>query len=188
MRLKKYLLIILILAIGFGSGQELLLNGDFEQELSIGWTYSDTGYGTHRALRGTEYHPDPDNEAWVQQYGNAGWTKLSQMVEVPGVRLQLSFWAKLKGYGGTTTCWPAACVQVCYYDSDTNLLGETRYYHTTYANWEPSPTLSLYRIYDTTWLYHQLDIADELTRNLPGVNPSAIALVEIALWSYAHSG
>uniref|UniRef100_A0A7V3PT94 DNRLRE domain-containing protein n=1 Tax=candidate division WOR-3 bacterium TaxID=2052148 RepID=A0A7V3PT94_UNCW3 len=187
MRLK-YLLSLVLITVLLGFSQELLLNGNFEQELSIGWTQTDSGSGTHQVQRGTEYQPDPDFEAWVYQYDNPGWTRLSQLVPVPGVALQLSFWAKLIGYGGTTTCWPAACVQVCYYDRDTNLLGETRYYHTTYADWQPSPTLSLYRVNDTTWLYHQLDIAAELTQNLPGVNPSEIAFIEVALWSYTYSG
>jgi hypothetical protein len=187
MRLKS-LLLIPFLALGLAFSQELLINGDFEQELAVGWTRTDSGYGTHQVLRGTEYQPDPDFEAWVYQYDNPGWTRLSQLVPVPGVALQLSFWAKFSESGGSSTCWPAACFQVCYYDNDTNLLGETRYYLSTYATWIPSPVLSLYRISSRDWNRYELNIADELTNNLPGVDPTAVAFVEVALWSYTYSG
>lgn len=187
MRLKVLPLIFLIpLSLGFS--QELLLNGNFEQEPSVGWVQTDSGYGTHQVVWDTIYQPDPDYEVFVYQYDNPGWTRLSQRVEVPGIALQLSFWAKFANSGGTSTCWPAACFQIRYYDADTNLLGETRYYYSQYANWVPSPTLSLYQITNPDWTRYELNIADELTANLPGVNPSDIVFVEVALWSYTHSG
>ncbi|MEO0079226.1 MAG: hypothetical protein ABIK44_00915 [candidate division WOR-3 bacterium] len=186
MRLK--FLLIPTLALSLSLGQELLVNGDFEQELSVGWTYTDSGSGTHLAQRGTEYQPDPDYEAYVYQYDNPGWTRLSQRVDVPGVALQLSFWARFNEGGGSSTCWPAACFQVCYYNDDNVLLGETRYYYSTYADWVPSPTLSLYRITNPDWSRYELNIPDELTQNLPGVNPGEVAKVEVALFSYTISG
>ncbi len=185
---RKLFVLILTVAFSIGLGQELLTNGNFEQELTVGWTYADSGYGTHRVLRGTEYQPDPDYEADVYQYDNPGWTRLSQMVDVPGIALTLSFWAKFFQSGGTSTCWPAACVQVRYYDANTSLLGETRYFYSTYATWVPSPTLSLYRITNPDWNYYELNIADEITQNLPGVNPADVAKIEVALWSYTYSG
>lgn len=186
----RFTVIMLFVPFVLGSGlsQELLLNGGFEQELSIGWIYADSGLGTHQVLRGTEYQPDPDYEVWVYQYDNPGWTRLSQRVEVPGVALELSFWAKFNESGGSSTCWPAACFQVCYYNANDSLLGETRYYYSTYANWTPTPTLSLYQITNPDWNRYQLKIADELTANLPGVNANDVAKVEVALWSYTHSG
>ncbi len=185
---RKLLILFLPIVLGISAGQELLTNGDFEQELSVGWSYADSGYGTHQALRGTGYDPDPDYEAWVYQYDNPGWTRLSQTVNVPGVALTLSFWAKFSQSGGTSTCWPAACFQVCYHDANDNLLGETRYFYSTYATWVPSPTLSLYRITNPDWNYYELNIADEITQNLPGVNPGDVAKVKVALWSYTYSG
>ncbi|MGQ9708464.1 MAG: hypothetical protein ACUVUR_06270 [bacterium] len=186
MRLR--LCLVLLLLAGYGLNQELLINGDFEQELSVGWTYSDSGLGTHQALRDTIYQPDPDYEAWVYQYDNPGWTRLSQMVEVLSVSLNLSFWAKFSERGGSSTCWPAACFQVCYYDRNNNRLGETRYYYSTYANWVPTPTLSLYRITNPDWNLYELNIEEEISNNLPGVNPDSVAKVEAALWSSTNSG
>lgn len=182
------LLCMLWLAAALAVGQNLLVNGNFEQELTVGWTYADSGYGTHFADRQTYHHPDPDFEAQTYQYDNPGWARLAQSVDVPGVLVQLSFQASFAESGGTSTCWPAACFQVCYRDAGGNLLGETRYYYSTYANWTPSPTLSLYRITDPAWSQYTLNIADEVSTNLPGVDPGAVARVEVALLSYTYSG
>lgn len=186
MTLRLVLLVPLVL--GLASAQSLLTNGDFEQEITVGWTYADSGYGTHLADRNVAYHPDPDYEAHAYQYDNPGWARLSQRVDAPGVMLELSFWAKFEEVGGTSTCWPAACFQVCYLDGSDVLLGETRYYYSTYANWTPSPTLSLYRITNPDWAEYTLTIADELSTNLPGVNPGDVARIEVALLSYTYSG
>lgn len=56
----SFALLFLLFVLGLGISQEFLLNGDFEQELSTGWIYADSGLGTHQVLRGTEYQPDPD--------------------------------------------------------------------------------------------------------------------------------
>ncbi len=184
----KKCLIFIPLAVSLVFGQELLINGNFEQELPVGWTYTDSGYGTHRALRGTEYQPDPDYEAWVYQYDNPGWTKLSQIVDVPGIALNLSFWAKFNESGGSSTCWPAPSVRVRYYDINNAPLGETRYYYSTYADWVSSPTLSLRRVTNPNWTRYELNIADEIAANLPGVNPDEVAKVEVALWAYTSGG
>lgn len=185
--MKKTVLVLpMLLALGFG--QELLQNGDFEQELTVGWTYTDSGYGTHWAARDPGYQPDPDYEAQTYQYDNPGWARLAQVVDVPGTVLQLSFWAKFEQTGGTSSCWPAACLCVTYYDAGMARLGETRYVYSTYANWVPSPTLSLVRVSMPDWTNYTLDIADELATNLPGVNPGDVARIEVALLSYCYSG
>ncbi len=183
---KTILLLPLLLAVA--GGQNLLTNGDFEQPLTVGWTFTYGGTGTPSADRSTTYHPDPDYEAMTRQYDNPGWARLGQTVMVPGPLVQLEFWASFAESGGVSTCWPAACFSVCYYDLASNLLGETRYYYSTYANWVPSPTLSLYRITNPAWQRYTLNVVDEVSQNLPGVNPGDIAQIEVALYSYTYSG
>ncbi len=186
MQLK--LLLVLPAVLGLALAQNLLTNGDFEQDLSVGWTIVGEGSGTHTCDRNTAYQPDPDYEAMAYQYDNPGSARLSQRVAVPGIQLQLSFWASFYEAGGSSTCWPAACFQVCYYDLADALLGETRYYYSTYADWTPSPTLSLKRITNPVWAEYTLGIAEELAQNLPGVNPGQVAKVEVALYAYTYSG
>ncbi len=184
----RLFLLIPLLFLSLASAQELLTNGDFEQEITVGWVWTYSGSGTHLADRQVGYHPDPDYEAHTYQYDNPGESRLAQKVETPGVMLELSFWAKFEEGAGSSTCWPAACFAVCYYDAADVLLGETRFYYSTYANWTPSPTLSLYRITNPDWQQYTLNIADELNQNLPGVNPADVAKIEVALWSVTVSG
>lgn len=186
--MKLKLVLALLFVLGAGVSQELLTNGDFEQDLTVGWTYTDSGVGTHEALRDTGFQPDPDYEGYTYQYDNPGWARLSQAVDVPGAMEQLSFSASFEEVGGTSSCWPAACVSVCYLDASSTLLGETRYYYSTYANWVASPTLSLIRVTDPAWNQYRLGIAEELETNLPGVNPAVVARIEVALLSYTYSG
>ena len=186
--MRKLVLLAPLLLLSAGFGQELLVNGDFEQELTVGWTYTDSGYGTHWAVRDPGYQPDPDNECQTYQYDNPGWARLEQVVDAPGTVLELSFWASFAESAGTSTCWPAACFCVTYYDAAMTPLGETRYFYSTYANWTPSGTLSLYRVTDPNWAHYTLNVAEEIGNNLPGVNPSDVARVGVALLSYCYSG
>jgi hypothetical protein len=181
---KAVLLLPLLLA--FGLSQNLLTNGDFEQELTTGWTQN--VYGVVTIDRGTDYQPDPDFEAKDSLYAY-GWGKLSQIVDAPGIQLALSFWARFEIGAGSSTCWPVACVTVGYYDAANVLLGETRfYYHNSYCTWVPSSTLSLIEVTNPDWTQYNLDIAQELTQHLPGIAPGQVSRVEIALYDTTSGG
>lgn len=187
--MRNYLVLLsIVFLFSFAFSQELLTNGDFEQELTVGWTHLQYGSGTHITNRDTLYHPDPDYEGYAYQWDNPGWARLSQTVDVPGPMLELNFTACFAESGGTSSCWPAACFSVCYLDADDTVLGETRYYYSTYANWTTTSTLSLVRLYDPSWTNYTLDIAEELSNNLPGVDPGAVVKVEVALYAYTYSG
>jgi hypothetical protein len=186
--MRNCLILLSIVFLSFAFSQELLINGDFEQELTVGWNQLVNGSGTHTINRDVSYHPDPDYEAMAYQYDNPGWTRLSQTVDVPGPMLELNFTACFAESGGTSSCWPAACFSICYLDANDVVLGETRYYYSTYATWTPTATLNLIHTYDPNWTQYTLDIVDELSQNLPGVNPGDVVKVEVALYAYTYSG
>jgi len=186
--MRKLILIPILLLAAFAFGQELLVNGDFEQDLTVGWTHIDSGSGTHEVARATTYEPDPDYEAYIYQYDNPGSTILVQTVEVPWTRMELKFRASFQEAGGSSSCWPAGCVNVLYYNASDAILGETRYYYSTYANWTSSATLSLHKITSPAWADYTLDIEQEIVDNLPGVDPMEIAKVGVALVAYTSGG
>ncbi|UCG43870.1 MAG: hypothetical protein JSU73_04425 [candidate division WOR-3 bacterium] len=185
---KELTVLILLFVVSTIHGSELLTNGDFEQALTTGWTFTDSGYGTKLADRAVDYHPDLDYEAHTYKYDNPGWARLGQTVDAPSTSLELSFWAKFEHSGGTSTCWPASCFSVCYRDGSGSLLGETRYVYSTYANWTSSSTLHLVTVSAPGWTGYTLDIEQELDQNLPGVDPDRVAKVEVALFSFTNSG
>jgi hypothetical protein len=186
--MRRLVLIPVLLLAAVAFGQELLVNGDFEQDLSVGWTRIDSGTVTHEANRDVGYEPDPDYEAYVYTYDNPGSTILVQTVEVPCALVEFSFRAAFVESAGSSSCWPAACVSVFYYNASDALLGETRYYYSTYANWTESPTLSLYQVTDPAWNQYRLDVQQELATKLTGIDPAQITKIGVALNAYTSGG
>jgi hypothetical protein len=186
--MRKFVLIPVLLLAAVAFGQELLVNGDFEQDLAVGWTRIDSGTVTHDAARDAGYEPDPDYEAYVYTYDNPGSTILIQTVETPRAMLQFSFRAAFAESAGSSTCWPAACVSVFYYDATDAVLGESKYYYSTYANWTSSPTLALHQVTNPDWTEYTLDIQNELATNLTGVNAEQVTKVGVAMVAYCSGG
>jgi hypothetical protein len=170
----------LLLALAFS--QNLLVNGDFEQDLSVGWTIDSSGYGLRSVDRLTDLQPDPDFEVRCSLYSGAGSLALSQRVDVPHPWLGVSFWAKFEIAGTSSSCWPAAYVGIGYFGDANNLLGETRvYHHNSYCTWVPTGTLSLIEVTNPDWTQYYVDVGQELNEHLPGVNPADIRQVRISL-------
>jgi hypothetical protein len=177
---RTTILLTLLLALAFG--QNLLTNGDFEQDLSVGWTRDSSGYGYRVVDRRADLQPDPDYEARCSLYSGAGSIALRQSVDVPHSYLGVSFHAKFDVYGTSSTCWPVAYVGIGYLDDANNLLGETRvYHHNTYCTWVPTGTLSLIEVTNPDWTEYYVDVVQELSEHLPGVNPADIRKVRISL-------
>ena len=182
-------LLLVLLALGLAFGQNLLTNGDFEQDLSVGWVQDTNGYGYWTVARDTTYQPDPDYEAMDSLYSGSGICKLSQTVDVPGPALHLSFSASFGIGAGSSSCWPVAYVEVGYLDSDGSRLGETRfYYHNSYCTWTATSNLSLIEVTDPAWHDYELDVADELSLHLPGVDPGDVSRIEVALVDTTSGG
>ncbi|MBM3315442.1 hypothetical protein FJY71_06345 [candidate division WOR-3 bacterium] len=180
---------LLLLMLGAAAAQNLIVNGDFEQALDVGWTQMPGGSGYHNYNRGTSYHPDPDNEVWVQQYDGGGWTALDQSVFLWDVNYDLSFWAKMNYGGGSSTCWPVTAVCVMYLSTEGIYLGETRFYwHSPYCNWTPSGSLHLIEVTNNDWTEYSMNLYEEITRNLPDVNPSQVHRVTISLHASTSGG
>jgi hypothetical protein len=176
--LKKALLLLSTLIVA-ALGQGMLTNGDFEQDLSVGWSMDTMGYTTR--LRDVGYQPDADYEV-MDSLIYQGKSRIYQIVEVPGPRLLLDFWAKFDVYSSSSTCWGVASVNVEYYDALNNLLGETRVYRNdNYCLWVPSGTMSLIPVTNPDWTEYSLDIANELSTNLPSINPTDVKKLGIAI-------
>lgn len=187
MRLKLLLIIPAVLSLTLA--QNLLTNGDFEQDLTAGWTQTKGGTGTQTMDRSVGYHPDPDCEAMAYQYSGSGWVKLAQTLDMPGPDALLTFWASFWRGASSSACWPVACVNASYLDAGGTLLGETRfYYHDAYCTWTRSSTLNLIDVTDPNWTQYSLDVRAEIATNLPGVNPDNVRKIQVALYVYTSGG
>lgn len=186
--MKQVVLFVALIVTGL-LGQELLVNGGFEQSLSTGWVTQQGGVGMVTIDRSTGFHPDSDYEARDSLFDGPGWGRLSQTVTVPCAALNLSFTANMQIVGSSPTCWAVAAVCVEYRNSASVVLGETRFYkHDSYCTWTSTPTLHLIDVTSYNWERYTLNIADELSANLPGVNPTQVAKVTVSLYSYTEDG
>lgn len=170
------------------AADEFLVNGDFEQPLDVGWTDTvESSAGSFAFSREDTFgQPTPGYAAKVYKY-LAKYASLRQTVDVPDVDLTLNFDARLKIGGGSSTCWPVASLWVRYQDASGLELGNTRIcLSSVYSTWARSDTVSIIEITDTTGAWHNytLNLRDELTTNLPGINPDNVKKITVDLFAY----
>ncbi|HDQ99375.1 MAG TPA: hypothetical protein ENN51_03705 [candidate division WOR-3 bacterium] len=180
--------LFVLVAAGVTNGN-LLTNGDFEQPLTVGWE-QDVSHvaGSHRFERSdTLGQPTPGYAAKVFKQ-LAYHAALGQQVEVPGANLTLTFDARMAIVGGSTTCWPTGAFIVSYLNADGDELGTTMFIlRDQYNTWRESDTLKLHDIdLPSVWNSYELDIAQEIADNLPGVDPAAVRRIEVKLYSYVN--
>jgi hypothetical protein len=175
----------LFMLVALGSASVLLTNGDFEQDLSIGWTSMISGQlSTDTIDRATNYDPDPDYEVRVKKY-DAAYAKVSQTVDIPTTDLQFAVDCKLYAheYDPLDVYWATAAVVLYYLDAGDNLLGQTRICfnspHTPYTN---SNVFHMIEVPSSTeWYDYSFNVNDELD-NLSGIDAADIAKIEVALY------
>lgn len=186
--MKKYVIIALVF-VGLIFADNLLINGDFELDLTTGWTKSSYG-GNDTITRGTIYEPDPDYEAYVFKGYGSGYALLSQTIDAPSTDLDFSIKAKIYAYDNNadTLCWAASAVIISYINDIGMSLGNTKICRfTTPCPWQSTPTSHLITAVDSFWHTYSFNIDDELG-NLPGVNPADVKKIEIALYdTTAHT-
>jgi hypothetical protein len=185
MKRAIHALSFVLLLVGAGTA-DLLVNGGFEQPLDVGWT--DTAVytlGLFRIDRQDTLGQQTGYAARVYKY-MPGYASLSQTMAMPGPDVALTFDARLRIGGGSSTCWPVASLWVRYLDAGGLELGNTRFYlHDQYATWAKSDTVSLINVPDNgVWHNYSLDVAQELATNLPGINPSSVAKLTVDLFAF----
>jgi hypothetical protein len=190
MLVQKILLMsaLFLMLAGPVAASEYLVNGDFEQALDVGWI--DTAkveVGTYSFERSDTFgQPTPGYAAKAYKM-LARYASIYQTVDVPDVNLTLSVDARLKIGGGSSTCWPVASVWVRYADSSGLELGNTRICRSSvYSTWTKSDSVSVIEISDTTgaWNNYKLNLKQELTTHLAGINPDAVKKITIDLFAY----
>ena len=173
---------------GPATADELMANGDFEQLIDVGWTDSVANEaGLFFFDRADTFgQPTPGFAAKVHKE-LARYASLRQTVDVADAGLTLTFDARLKIGGGSSTCWPVASVWIRYADASGLELGNTRIcLSSVYSTWTKSDTVSIIEITDTTgaWNHYSLDLAQELADHLLGINPADVKKVTIDLFAY----
>jgi hypothetical protein len=186
--MKRSIVALLLVALaGFGFADNLLVNGDFEESLSVGWTdtiVGTLGYGMF-TWSDTLGQPSPGFAAAAYKT-LLYYSSLSQTVSIPNTNVRFDFDGRLRIGGGSSTCWPTAAFMVTYFDGAGTSLGNTRIYlHDQYNTWVNSDTQHLIEATaPEVWTQYSLNVADELSGHLPGINPAGVAQLRFELFAY----
>ncbi len=164
---------------------DLVLNGDFEEDLAVGW-FERNDATASTILRTTLAHPDPDYEAQLSVDNGVGELGLVQRFPVPNLDLAIS--ADLKIYAdGTGGAWAVGGLMLTYRDRNWAVLGSTAVvYPSRDCPWTDTPTFHVIYTGLDTWQTHGFDLTDEL-ENLPDVDPAAIAWLDVAVMIEAEN-
>jgi len=177
---------VLVALVGLASAN-LLVNGDFEQAIEVGWdTIAENAAGGDTfTWSDTLGQPTPGHAVAVRKY-LAKYASMNQTVDVSDVNLTLTFDGCLEIGGGSSTCWPVAAFVVRYLDAAGVSLGNTKLYlHDQYCDWAGSDTQSLIDItMPGVWTQFSLDIADELSKHLPGIAAASVKKLSVDLYAY----
>jgi hypothetical protein len=186
--MKKFAVLSTILFI-CGYSSVLLTNGNFEQDLTAGWTKV-SAWAYDSISRGTSYEPDADYEVLVLKDSIycGGMTKLYQTVDIPTTNLAFSVKAKIHAYANTADeyLWAGAAVEISYLSAAGTVLGKTRINRmTTHCPWASTPTLHLINAANENWNTYSFNINTELA-NLPGVVPSQVMRISVACFDSTY--
>ncbi len=176
--MKQYLLLFLLVAVGSAN---YIVNGDFEQPLTNGWGQRTWGsYCTVNQAR--IYDPDPDVEAYAYKGNADGYSLLFQVATVPSTNLNFSANVKLYAYDNNASAWTGASFKILYLNAANTILGETRICQLSAGcPWSNTRYRHLITVSDSIWHNYTFNINSELA-NLPGVNPSEVSRIGVALF------
>jgi hypothetical protein len=178
-----------LLLLGAAAGQatplECVVNGDFEQELEVGWQQLDEA--TNAAIaRNADLDDDPDQELGLRFNNGVGEISVWQRFAIPNTDLDIAttIRARASGSGGA---WVAAGFRLGYLDRNMVVLGRTFIGRmSSDCPWFGSPTLHLVTSAHDEWEQYSFNLNDELA-NLPGVDPSEVAYLEVEVFSVADN-
>lgn len=176
--MKRYFSLLLLAA--FASASVLITNGDFEQQLSVGWSETMSGFGVMLITRDTGYDPDPDNEVFLHKGDGTGYVEIAQTAYIPVTDIEFSVNAKFYVYGTSNQCWAGSAICIAYVSASDSTLGFTKIVAPTIAcPWVNSPTCHIIEVADTLWNNYIFNLNDELG-SLSGVNASDVAKVRVS--------
>ncbi len=175
-------LLVLAMLTGFGPlrAQEptvpssAVVNGDFAQPLDSGWTR------TSRDLVG--YHafaPIKDGGMKVRKV-QCGFARLTQDIPLATADVVLEVPVRLRASANVPGYHAYAALVVEYVDSQGTTLGETRY--VTFSGRKPPAGTDVRHVVEVApdgWQPVELDVAAELSDNLPGIPAADVAGLRI---------
>jgi hypothetical protein len=185
MRLVFTALIMLLLCSALAFAGEYVVNGTFEEVLSVGWSQKTMG-SIITITRGTGYDPDPDYEAYVRKGTGSGYAELYQIFDISTTEMEFSANLKLNAYDTGSTDWAGAALIITYLDENEAALGATYIARqSSIPQWINGDTKHVYNAPNTDWNYYSFNIDDEFAY-LTGINKDDVAKLSVSLFAHVH--
>jgi hypothetical protein len=189
--MQKLLLLLSLFVVFCHSNSEqpktnkVLVNGDFEKDLSIGWLQKTRNVNISDEInREIKLDGDQDFELIIEKTSD-GQIKLYQVVEITNTNLQFSVTAKMQATEQNpeaTDYWAAGVISLQYLNGDNSVLGETKITAMSpHCPWIDSKNLHIISAVDETgWHKYDFNLNDEL-ENLAGVKPNDVKKIQFSI-------
>ena len=157
-----------------------LLNGDFEQELKVGWQASSKDYAGSSEINRDKMQKN-NIAHLLKDWG--GYAELSQIINLGNlnqslsVRLNLNSTSNREGYTATSA------FILSFLNKENKVLAEIRIAYST-DKLINSPVLYNYPMAPAEWKTHTLNLKDEFTKHFPKVDVNKIKKLKIAMYAY----
>jgi hypothetical protein len=159
---------------------DILHNGDFEQELNIGWQTSSDDYSGSSEI--TRDQIEKNHYAHLIK-DLCGYAELSQIINLVNlnqnisVRLNLNATSNRAGYTAT------AAFILSFLDKENKVLAETQIAYST-DQLTNTPVPYSYPAKPSEWETHTLNLKDELDKHFSKIDVSKIKKLKITLSAY----
>jgi len=187
LKLSFYFLIFFFLLFTYGLTQEnkpvvndVILNGDFEQELNVGWQASSKDYAGSSEINRDKIQKNHFAHL-IKDWG--GYAEMSQIINLDNlnqnlsVRLNLDATSNREGYAATSA------FILSFLNKENKVLAEIRIAYST-DKLINSPVLYNYPMAPAEWKTHTLNLKDELTKHFLKVDVNKIKKLKIAMYAY----
>ena len=156
-----------------------LQNGDFEQDLSVGWTVAMSGSPVS-ANRQTSVC-GAGSELYLYRYNLSDWASVSQTCDA-SASTRISFKAQLLGQESWMNLygWGNAWISFHFKDANSNELA-TVYWVSRLGNSFSGATVAAHRVPDDNCNTFTFTVGTQVASDLPGVNTSLIRSVQVVI-------
>lgn len=159
-----------------------IINGDFEQELTIGWQKANKNYVGYNSIK--LLGVNKNNYAYVKK-DMCGYAKLFQTIKIDNLNQNLSVRLNLNAYANRQGYIATSAFIIGFLDEENNVLAETRIAYST-AGLSNTPTSYHHLVNPKEWKNHTINLKEEIDR-FSKIDPNQIMKLKIALYAYGSN-
>lgn len=186
-KILVYIFITFGLLFAYGIAQEtklvtndVLLNGDFEEELSIGWQISSKDYAGSSEINRDKI--EKNHFAHLQKDWG-GYAELSQILKLDNLNQNLSFRLNLNATSNREGYSATSAFILGFLDKNNKITSEIRIAYST-SQLTNSSILYNYPTKPAEWKVYTLNLKDELDKHFSKIDVSKIKKLKITLSAY----